>query len=293
MRTITHLRRAIFAFILFCLPAQGGAEITFETLPQGTPPTDNAELHSSYTDGPTVVDFGFDTNGDSIIDVPAHFERRGFQDFIFAYQASPGDNDDADKTATHEGGTWLLRAPQLNEPSGPLSISQGAAFLVKYDGTLPVNISGQIWDIDSGEQIKIEVFDASRRLIASALSFVGPGDNCCNGSTDGLPFTYSFSNLRAPAAVVKITETQGHPFSTFGFDNFSSCALDCETSNVSGDYDSDDVTDIAIWRPSTGEWWILTSSSTFSSFFVRSWGSAGDVPVVDQLSILRQLRVIP
>jgi hypothetical protein len=131
----------------------------------------------------------------------------------------------------------MLRAPQLSEPLGPLNISHGAAFLVKYSGTLPVSISGQVWDIDSGEQIKVEVFDASNRLIASTLSIVGlPVGDCCSGPTDGLPFTYSFSNLSAPAAVVKITETQGHSFATFGFDNFSICTHDCDVSDQFGVY---------------------------------------------------------
>ena len=234
MRTITHLRRAIFAFTLFCLPAQSGAKIlTFEALPEGTAPADNAPLLAPYTDGTLIVTFGFDTNGDFILDVPARFERRG-PDTLFAYQTNLG--DDADKTATQEGGRWLLRAPQTSQegsPSGPLNLSQGAAFLVKYEGTpLPVSISGQVWDIDSGEQVQVDVFDASGGLIASTLSFVGPG-GCCDGPTDGLPFTYSFSNLSAPVAAVRITETQGIPFTFFGFDNFTACTLDCATSFAS------------------------------------------------------------
>jgi len=64
---------------------------------------------------------------------------------------------------------------------------------------------------------------------------------------------------------------------------------------VPGDYDGDGVTDIAIWRPGTAAWWILTSSSNFSTSLVRSWGlpGQGDVPVVDQLTILRQRGVVP
>ena len=325
MRTITHLRRAIFAFTLFCLPAQGGAgTLTFEALPEGTTPADNAQLLTPYTDGPTLVAFGFDTNGDFSIDVPARFERRG-PDTRFAYQTSLG--DDADKTATQEGGNWVLRAPQTSEPFGPLSISQGAAFLVKYAGTLPVAIAGQVWDIDSGEQVKIEVFDASGGLIASTLSFVGAG-GCCDGPTDGLPFTYSFNNLSAPAAAVRITETQGISFSFLGFDNFTSITPDSDgvtdiaiwrpseggwwiltsSSNftaffvkgwglpsdvpVPGDYDGDGASDIAIWRPSEGGWWILTSSSSFTAFFVKGWGLPSDVPVVDQLTILGRLGLL-
>jgi hypothetical protein len=109
MRTITHLRRTIFALTLFCLPAQGGAKTTFEALPEGTTPTDNAPLVSPYTDGPTLVSFGFDTNGDFSIDVNARFERRG-PDTLFAYQTNLG--DDADKTATQEGGIGCCVPPR-------------------------------------------------------------------------------------------------------------------------------------------------------------------------------------
>jgi len=54
---------------------------------------------------------------------------------------------------------------------------------------------------------------------------------------------------------------------------------------VPGDYDGDGVTDIAIWRPSDGKWYVLTSGSNFSDSFSRSWGEAEgeDVPLVGLL----------
>ena len=45
------------------------------------------------------------------------------------------------------------------------------------------------------------------------------------------------------------------------------------------DYEGDGKMDLAIWRPSTGVWWILTSTSNFTTFLTRSWGAQGDVPV--------------
>ena len=49
---------------------------------------------------------------------------------------------------------------------------------------------------------------------------------------------------------------------------------------VSSDYDGDGVTDLAVWRPSTGVWFILLSSSGFANAQVVQWGLTGDVPIV-------------
>jgi hypothetical protein len=43
-----------------------------------------------------------------------------------------------------------------------------------------------------------------------------------------------------------------------------------------GDYDADSVTDIAVWRPSDGNFYVLGSSNGFSAFH---WGMNGDIPV--------------
>lgn len=50
---------------------------------------------------------------------------------------------------------------------------------------------------------------------------------------------------------------------------------------VPADYDGDARTDLAVWRPDTGEWWILTASTDYdqSRPIVARWGKLGDVPV--------------
>jgi hypothetical protein len=212
-----NFRCVIFALTLFFLPARSDAgTISFETRPDGTMPTDNEELAGSYTDGSTIVTFGFDTNSDLKIDVNARFEKRG-TDPIFGYITDT--DDDLDKTGTGQGGDWVLRRPKDTEPNA-LDISSGSAFLVKYSGMLPSSVSGEIWDIDSGEQYLIEAFDGSNFSLGNVLSFIGLG-GCCGGPEDGLPFTFTFINLNVPIATVKITEILDNQTAGFAFDNFS------------------------------------------------------------------------
>ena len=48
---------------------------------------------------------------------------------------------------------------------------------------------------------------------------------------------------------------------------------------VPGDYDGDARTDLAIYRPSTGAWYVLRSSSQFTQGIGYAWGAGVDVPV--------------
>lgn len=50
---------------------------------------------------------------------------------------------------------------------------------------------------------------------------------------------------------------------------------------VAADYDGDGSADLAIFRPDTGEWWILPSSADFDEkrAVVFRWGKLGDIPV--------------
>jgi hypothetical protein len=47
---------------------------------------------------------------------------------------------------------------------------------------------------------------------------------------------------------------------------------------VPGDYDGDGKNDLAVWTPSTGNWWILPSSVP-GDFVRQQWGSPDKIPV--------------
>jgi hypothetical protein len=49
---------------------------------------------------------------------------------------------------------------------------------------------------------------------------------------------------------------------------------------VPGDYDGDGRADIVVYRPSTAHWFVLKSSTRFSTWDTYQWGSAGDVPIL-------------
>ena len=48
---------------------------------------------------------------------------------------------------------------------------------------------------------------------------------------------------------------------------------------VPGDYDGDGVTDLAVFRPSTGVWHVSKSSSKFTANLTAQWGTSTDIPV--------------
>ena len=48
---------------------------------------------------------------------------------------------------------------------------------------------------------------------------------------------------------------------------------------MQGGDDGDGKTDMAVFRPSSGQWFLLNSSTNFATWTVFTWGAAGDVPV--------------
>lgn len=47
-----------------------------------------------------------------------------------------------------------------------------------------------------------------------------------------------------------------------------------------GDYDGDGKSDLVVFRPSTGVWWINHSNLGFTTFSTLTWGVSSDIPVL-------------
>ena len=129
-------------------------------------------------------------------------------------------------------------------------------------------------------------FDASGRRLRQQWGY--PDDIPVSGDYDGdklrdvavwRPSTGEWWIINSSKAVV-----------TTQFDDYDSFAFGWEAVTrkqwgqsgdvpVPADYDGDGRTDFAVWRPSTGDWWICPSSGTWLCTTWGRLGAWGDIPV--------------
>jgi hypothetical protein len=82
----------------------------------------------------------------------------------------------------------------------------------------------------------------------------------------------------AKPTIVLITNFQVQPTAFSRYCSVVVVIRSCRfTRPVQGDYDGDGKTDIAIWQATTGQFWVLQSSTGAAT--VVKWGQSGDFPI--------------
>src|SRR4029453_4725868 len=86
-----------------------------------------------------------------------------------------------------------------------------------------------------------------------------------NGLVDGMPYYFvvraynTFGTYSGPS--IEVSKRGGVPFS------------------VRGDFGGDRSTEITVYRPSSGSWWVLNSGTGFATAQEVQWGIDTDIPV--------------
>ncbi|MEQ1762516.1 MAG: VCBS repeat-containing protein [Pyrinomonadaceae bacterium] len=99
--------------------------------------------------------------------------------------------------------------------------------------------------------------------------FAVPGDYDGDGKTDVAIIREGATGTDNILWAIYRSDGQGAILTEFGITN--------DDFTAQADYDGDNKTDIAIWRQSTGVFWILKSSN--SELTGANWGAEGDYPI--------------
>ena len=278
---LRSLLSALIALLLVLVAVTSQAQtITFEKLPDNSDPVDNLQLplNSVFQVGRTGLSFGFDINGDKIADQGAVMEQRGNSDysaseFCWGYTNDFGGNTanavtDADNTTSNpkEGGNWLVREKKkcnldvdpagnsIDQNTNYLLKSGNVDFVVTYSDVLPVNMAGQVWDLDNGEAFDVKAYSEANALVASQTvgpyctnpnGTTGSGLACKGANREGLPATFTFADLDTPVKRLIISYNSADAGGGFAFDNFNAtgAVVDVTQELDPNDDDGDGVGD--------------------------------------------------
>lgn len=165
---------------------------------------------------------------------------------------------------------------------------QTIQFGANGDTPVPADFDGDgksdpaIWRVENG-QGKFYFLQSSLPNTYRTFDMGAPGDVPVAGDVDG-DGKNDLIIYRPSGSVSPATGSSRWYFITSASNYSSYSSLDWGQAGdvlVPNDYDGDRKTDLAIWRPSNGNWYIRQSSKAGTGGELRQvgWGQAGDIPV--------------
>ena len=179
------------------------------------------------------------------------------------------------------------------------------AFATPFSGDLPLTVELTALDVIGYDRVAIGV--APSITLQPVNQTVRPGRNAS--------FTVAASGMPAPTFQWQISTDRGLVWSTLlngspysgvttttltitgaslslsgnqyrviatnasGSVASSAATLTVKLSAAPGDFDGDGKSDVTIFRPSSDTWYVLRSSTNFSTYGTYVWGGAGDLPL--------------
>lgn len=153
---------------------------------------------------------------------------------------------------------YTCATPTPGVPSAPASLSATAA----SNGTI-----GLSWAASSGAtsyNVKRSTSAGTETTLASGVTSAAYTDA---NVSNGVKYYYVVSAVNVSGESANSNEAS------------ATAAISSGVRRVPVDYDHDGVTDLAVFRPSTGAWFFLKSSTGFGSGAGLTWGNSTDTPV--------------